>query len=337
MAPRSHATPEHAARPAGPWPQAQDLRALHRSLALLRAVDLRSLELSQAGHAGAYMPLAGSECVLAGVAATLAPKDWVLPGRRQSAIALLRGLSCTAWFAQVLGRTSDPSRGRQEPGHLGARAVRVTSPSSIVGANLPHATGVALAMKNAGRREVAVALAGMAAVAGPDFHVALNFAAVWGAPAVFVITSGPGLEQHSASESVAVKASAYGITAVTCDGSDVVAVGSALEGALERARDGGGPMLVEARVPDAGRALHVVGRDVDDDPAARLAAQLVHEGVFSEEDARATQESVTAEVEAAALAALALPPPPASTLFDDVFARRTPALDAQRVLWLKES
>jgi pyruvate dehydrogenase E1 component alpha subunit/2-oxoisovalerate dehydrogenase E1 component alpha subunit len=225
------------------------------------------------------------------------------------------------------------------PQHGSWRSVHVVSASTPIGSQLVHAVGVARGMQQAGRGEVAVALAGQAAVATGDFHCALNFAAVQDAPAIFVLTSDERLGDHTATAGIAPKAAAYGLPGVVVDGGDVDAVLDAVARARERARSGAGPTLVEAVVPTpppcgptAGpRPLGAPWDDVD--PVARHERRLLHAGLLAPEAADDARRHAKDAVASAVTWARALPPPPGDTLVADVFARPTPALAAQRDLW----
>jgi TPP-dependent pyruvate/acetoin dehydrogenase alpha subunit len=320
-----------------PGPDAERLVAAYSSAALIRAADEKAVELSRAGRTGLVVPATGCEVLLGGTAAAMRADDWALPGVRQSPIALARGLAPVSWFSQILGRIADPSRGRQEPYHPSVASLNVFSVSTTPGTQLVHATGVGRAMARAGRGAVAVALCGEASVATDSFHTGVNFAAVWQAPVVFVVTRGSRFGLQTASESVAIKARAYDLPAIEIDGADLPAVLEAVETALARARSGGGPTLIDARCPDAPaqgpaasgpRSMEAEAEAwAENDPLARAAALV--------SDAEALTDKARLAVEEGANAALALPPPPVETLFEDVFARRTPALDAQRASRLR--
>ena len=318
-------------------PGAERLAAVFASAALIRASDEKAVELSRAGHCGLVVPATGLEVLLAGTAAAMATEDWALPGPRQSPIALARGLQPVSWFSQVLGRIADPSRGRQEPYHPSVASLNVFSVSTPTGTQLVHAVGVGRAMARAGRGAAAVALCGEGAVATDSFHTGVNFAAVWNAPVVFVVARGSQLATQTASESVAVKAEAYGIASAQIDGADACAVLEAVDQALARARAGDGPTLIDALCPDApAEGPAATGpRSIEDEEAAWAESDPLARAAALVKNAEALGDEARLRVEEGAAAALALPPPPPETLFEDVFARRTPALDRQRADWLK--
>ena len=320
----SSARKRRAAPETGPLAQA------YRSAALIRAADEKAVELAHAGHAGLVVPATGLEALLAGTAAVLRDTDWVLPGVRQSPIALARGLQPVSWFSQLLGRIADPSRGRQEPYHPAVRSLNVFSVSTPTGSQLVHAAGVGRAMAKAGRQQVAVALCGEAAAATADFHTGVNFAAVWGVPVVFVVARGDSPARLVATETVAEKAEAYGLAARELDGGSLAEVIEAMGEAVEQAR-AGEPVLVDAACPDPPPAgPRAAGpRDPEAEERAWTERDPLRRAAESVEAAQSLDAEARDAIEAGAAAALRLPPPPAELLFDDVFARRTPALDAQ--------
>ena len=325
------------------------LDAACRDMALLRAVDEATSALALRVPMGPAPSTLGLEGLLAGLAVALQERDWVLPGPRHSAIALLRGASLTAWFGQALGRACDPARGRQSPGLASFRSLNVVSASTPPGSQLPITAGVGRAMKLAGRGEVAVALCGHGAVASGDFHVGLNFAAVSRSPVVFVVSTQGDLSDATATRSVAIKGIAYGIPATEVDGGDPLAVEMVMRQAIESARSGKGPQLVDATCPAPGRPstsrLHAVrettetGDDAEwsrRDPLARAERQLAENGGPDAPGLAGRRAEILERVHAAIEAVLELPAPDPSLLFDDVFARPTPALLAQRRDWIAD-
>ncbi|MEM7246094.1 MAG: thiamine pyrophosphate-dependent enzyme [Acidobacteriota bacterium] len=312
----------------------------YRSIRLLRLVDETADRLARAGEMGVHVPCRGQEALLAGVAAATRAGDWLMPGPRQSSIGLLRGLSLVSHFSQLLGRSADPSRGRQAPGHPTVRSLNLFSVATPVGSQLIQAAGVGLAMKRAERGEVAVTLGGAGAVATADFHVGMNFTALWAVPVVHVFAV--ATDDRSELPGPAARAAAHGLHAVEVDGADARAVHDTMAAAMERARSGEGPTLVEASFPEPLRVtpesgLRLVG-DSDEtswsevDPLERCR----RDSGLAAADADAIDAELQSAVDDGVAAALALPAPPTSLLFDDVFAERTPALEAQRREWLAQ-
>lgn len=320
------------------------LEASWRDMAFLRAVDEATRELALRMPMGPAPSTLGLEALLSGVAVAIIERDWLLPGPRQSAIALLRGASLHAWFGQVLGRSSDPGRGRQSPGLASFRSLNVVSSSSLPGSQLPIAAGVGRAMRMAGRGEVAVALCGHGSVATGDFHVGLNFAAMAKAPVVFVVATQGDLSSATATRSIAIKGIAYGIPAFEIDGSDPLEVEMAVRQAVEAARTGRGPQLLDVTCPSpvlVTPGLRAVPDDAatgwaGSDPLALAGARLAEGGGPDAAQLQARRTEIRQRVDQAIEAVLALPGPDPSLLFDDVFARPTPALLGQRRDWMAD-
>jgi TPP-dependent pyruvate/acetoin dehydrogenase alpha subunit len=326
-----------AAKRTGSGQDAKRLTAAFSSAALIRAADEKAVELARAGRTGLVAPATGLEVLLAGTAAAMSEADWALPGVRQSPIALARGLQPVSWFSQLLGRIADPARGRQEPYHPAVASLNLFSVSTSPGTQLVHAAGVGRAMAREGRGAAAVALCGDASAATDSFHTGVNFATIWKAPVVFVVGRGSQIARQTATESIAVKAAAYDLPAVEIDGGDLAAVLNALDAALARARAGEGPTLIDATCPDApAQGPSPSGpRSLEAEEEAWAANDPLTRAAGLVKNAEALAETSRQAVEDGAAAALALPPPPLATLFEDVFAQRTPALDRQRADRLK--
>jgi pyruvate dehydrogenase E1 component alpha subunit/2-oxoisovalerate dehydrogenase E1 component alpha subunit len=272
-----------------------------------------------------------------GTAAALADGDWIVPALREAGVGLFRGMPLRQYVAQIFGNAHDNSKGRQMPCHPCDRGVNYVVMSSCVSTQVPHAVGIAMAMKirgDAGR--VAIGYMGDGGTSEGDFHVALNFAGVFRPPCVLVCQnnqwaiSTPGKRQ-TASETIAVKGLAYGLESLRVDGNDVVAVWEATRYAVEKARRGEGPTFLESltyRVsahsssddPSRYRDESVTQEwRTQRDPLQRMRAWLTARGWLSEAEDRSLAESIEAEVRDAIAAEEAAPPPPIESLVEDVF------------------
>ncbi len=289
-----------------------DLTALYESLVLARIVDERCARLQQAGRIGFWAPSGNSAAVSAGAARAFQDGDWLYPSYRDVAAFLVRGGSIEQLFAQILSSREDLGRGRQLPGHATLPSGRFVSVSGPLATQIQHAAGTAMAMKLQHDPHAVLALFGVAATDQAAFQVALSTAARHTAPAVFVC--------RCASASLAPIAVAYGIMAVSVDGTDMLAVYTAARTARRAAVGGEGPTLIEAVVPDGTTA---------EEPAGRLRPYLEYRGVWDagreEEFGRNCDERVAAAVAAAENAG----PPPADAMFDDVWAERPWMLQEQ--------
>jgi pyruvate dehydrogenase E1 component alpha subunit len=328
----------------------EHLLQLYRAMLRIRILDERMMTLQRQGRIGFYGACTGQEAACLGSAFALEKTDWIFPALREGAAMLLRGFPLVPYISQVFGNSGDLTKGRQMPSHQAARAVNQVSWSSCIGTQLPHAVGAAWAAKLKKGSTVVLAFLGDGATSSADFHVAMNFAGVFKVPLVFICQNNhwsislPTWRQ-TASESIAIKAQAYGFPGVKVDGNDVEAVHAAAKHAIERARRGEGPTLIEAETyrmgahsssddPTRYRDQGEVDQWKTRDPVDRLRAKLTDQKIWDDAaDARLRTE-ILDEVNAAIAEAEKLPPPDASTLFDDVYAEEPWNLTEQRQQFL---
>jgi pyruvate dehydrogenase E1 component alpha subunit len=319
---------------------------LHRAMLRIRALDERMMKLQRAGRIGFYGMAKGQEAAVVGSAAALEERDWIVPALREGGAALLRGLPIDRVVSQCIGNDGEPSRGRQMPCHYTDRDRRFVSMSSVIGTQIAHAAGMAIAARIRGDDVVVMGYMGDGATSSNDFHAGLNFAGVRKAPAVFVCQNNQWsisvpVAQQTAAATIAAKGRAYGIPSVRVDGNDVLAVHQVCREAVERARTGEGPTFVEALTyrreghsssddPTRYREEEEVAAWAARDPIDRMRAYLIRRELWDEEreDAflAAFREELTASIRAAEAAAA----PPAESLFTDVYAEPTPGLVEQR-------
>jgi pyruvate dehydrogenase E1 component alpha subunit len=315
---------------------ADELRRIYRGMMLIRVMDERLLGLQRQGRIGFYGEARGQEAAVIGAAAALGPRDWLVPALREAGAGIFRGLSLRSYVAQIFGNDNDVAKGRQLPCHPGSRAARYVTMSSCIATQLPHAVGMAWAAKIKGDDAVVLGCLGDGATSEEEFHVAANFAGVMQAPVVLFCQnnqwaiSTPATVQ-TASPTFAIKAAAYGFPGVRCDGNDVLAVYATVSAAVERARRGGGPTLVEAltyRVsahsssddPSRYRDERITEAWKKKDPIVRFRAFLTAQGLID----AAYDERLRAELDAEVRDAVAreehAPPPPLESIIEDVFA-----------------
>ena len=206
-----------------------------------RLLDQRLLPLQRQGRIGFYIGATGQEAGVIAGAHAIGPEDYFVPGLRETSAALYRGFPLRTHLAQIFGNTNDLGQGRQMPCHSGSRASRHIVMSSCVSSQLPHATGIAMAAKITGRPDVALGYCGDGGTSEEDFHVALNFAAVFKAPVVFVCQNNQWaistpLSLQTVSPTIAIKGLAYGMPSLRVDGNDVFAMYVAIKQAVDRAR-----------------------------------------------------------------------------------------------------
>jgi TPP-dependent pyruvate/acetoin dehydrogenase alpha subunit len=315
----------------------ENLLRVYRTMRLTRAVEDRTRALYFDGQiVGGVYTGTGMEATTVGAAYALRPGDVLVPLHRDLGAHLVRGTTPREVFAAWLGRGDSPTGGRDSGLHFGdMRQHMIVPTTNIVGASLPVAAGTALAAKLRGEQRVTLAFIGDGGTATGDFHEAINLAAAATLPLVCVVEhngyafSTP-TEAHARIPTLALRAVAYGIPGDTVDGNDVEAVYEAVRVAVERARGGGGPTLVEARTfrltghSEADPASYVPREQLDEwarrDPLARLEVRLRDKGWLDDDTLQALTDDVEREVEAAASEALAGPPPDPATLLQHVFA-----------------
>jgi 2-oxoisovalerate dehydrogenase E1 component alpha subunit len=197
-----------------------------------------------------YLTAKGEEAAAVGGATAYRHDDILFPSYRQSGLLLVRGMPLVTMVCQLIGNIGDNTRGRQMPVHYSWRAGNVVSISSPVGTQLPQAVGAAMAFAYRGERRVVGTWIGDGTAAQGDFHYALNFASVFRPPCVLhVVDNQWAISTHrslaTGGATFASRADAYRLPGLRVDGNDFLAVHAAEAWAVERARRGGGPTLVE--------------------------------------------------------------------------------------------
>ncbi len=314
---------------------AQDQVRLYRAMLLNRRVDERMITLQRQGRIGFYIGSIGEEAAIVGSAFAMAETDWIVPCYRELGAALLRGYSLHELFCQLFGNAADAIKGRQMPNHYALPHLRFASISSPVGTQIPQATGMAWAAKISGKKDVVLCYFGDGATSEGDFHVGLNFSGVFKAPVVFLCRNNQWaisvpFSSQTASKNVAIKGQAYGLPAVRVDGNDIFGVIEVTREAAAKAREGGGPTLVEAVTyrlaghstsddPRAYRDEAEVASWANRDPIQRFKTWLVGQGVWSQEQDARLEEEIKTEIQVNLRKAESVGPPPTASLFEDVF------------------
>lgn len=304
---------------------AERLLGIYEVAVRTRAVDVRLWSLAAQGRAGFVLTGRGHEVAQIATATTLRVRQdtaWLY--YRDLGVALTLGVSPYEVFLGALGRADDPhSGGRQLTAHFSSRALGIGSVSSEVGAHLPHAVGAAWASAVRGDDSVAMCWFGDGASSEGSAHEAMNLAAVRSLPVVFVcedngyaISVGPG---RQVAGRIADRALGYGIPGHIVDGTDVDAVLEVAEAAVERARAGDGPTLLQLEVPrivphssqddDAYRTDEQRAEAERRDPLPRLRARCLDVGALTEADDAALVAAIDGEVRDAAHRALEHPLP----------------------------
>jgi pyruvate dehydrogenase E1 component beta subunit/2-oxoisovalerate dehydrogenase E1 component len=310
-----------------------------RQMIRIRRFEEKCAELYSAGKIRGFLHLyIGEEAVAAGAMAALAPDDAVVATYREHGQALARGLSAKAVMAEMFGKREGCSRGRGGSMHIFDAATRFYGGNAIVGGGLPLAVGLALADALARRPRVTACVFGDGAVAEGEFHEALNLAALWKLPVLFVCENnlyamGTRIERALSVVDLPLKARACGVPAETVDGMDVEAVESVARRLVADVRHGAGPRFLECRTYrfrahsmfDA--ELYRDKTEVDQwktrDPLTAFGAVLRTRGMLDDRDAARLQAEVEAEIAAAVAFAEDGSWEPVEDLAKDVYSPRS--------------
>ena len=316
---------------------ADALRRMLRDMLLIRRFEEKSGEAYALGKIGGFCHLyIGQEAVGVGTMAALRPDDYVLTSYRDHGQALARGMSSRAVMAELFGKATGCSGGKGGSMHLFDVTKGFLGGHAIVGGHIPLVTGVAFAIKYREGDQVAVGFFGEAAVNNGAFHEALNMAALWRLPAIYICENnrygmGTALERASAIYDVAQRACSYDMPAEVVDGMDVLAVRDAVARAAQRARDRYTPTLLEIRtyrfmghsMSDPIHGHYRTKDEVDEmkarDPIHTFADKLRADGLLDDEHWQAMEADVTDEVEDALRFADESPEPSPEALTADVY------------------
>ncbi len=323
-----------------------ELLSLLRWMLLIRALDEKMLLLQRQGRIAFFGPSAGQEASIAGSGFVARATDWIYPALREGGILLMRGFPIARYFGQMFGNVLDTQKGRQMPMHFSSGEHRFVSLSSVIATQLPQAVGTAWAAKIRKDDVVTYGYIGDGGTSEGDFHCALNFAAVGRVPCVIICQNNQWaisvpFAKQTASDGIAIKATAYGMPGVRVDGNDVLAVVSAVREAHERARRGDGPTLVECVTYRRG------GHSSSDDPTRyrdeskmqpwllvdpieRFKEHLTARSVLDQAELDRMLGEIRSEIDAGLKTAEPAIQPAVDTLFTDVYSKLPQTLAAQR-------
>ena len=316
-------------------------RELLRSMLLQRRFEERTAEAYALGKIGGFCHLyIGQEACGTGAISVLRDDDYVITTYRDHGQALARGMSPRAVMAELFGRADGCARGKGGSMHLFDAGRNFLGGHGIVGGHIPIATGVGFAIKYRGGDQVIICFMGEAAVNNGAFHEALNMAALWKLPVIYIIENnrygmGTALERASAINDIAERAAAYDMPRAVLDGQDVLAVRQGIGEAVERARRESIPTLVEVRtyrfmghsMSDAVSGTYRTKAELDEylkrDPITLLRSTMQEAGELSEEEVAKMDEEIKAIVQDAWDFADASPEPPLEALYEDVLVDTT--------------
>ncbi len=317
----------------------EDLLEMHYHMLLARRVDERSWILNRQGKAPFVISCQGQEAAQVGAVYNMRPgHDYLYPYYRDLGMTLFLGQTPRDQFLSVMGKREDPnSGGRQMPNHFSARELNIVTASAPVGVQYPQATGTALAFKVRGEDGVVLVCGGEASTSGGDWHEAMNFAGIHDLPVVFLVQNNAYAisvpEKAQVAGSIAGRAAGYGFPGVEVDGMDVLAVYEAAREALERARRGEGPTLIEAKT------YRITAHSSNDDdrryrereeieawrrkdPIVRFERHLEEIGVLDAEGREEVDARIRSEVAEASRSAEEAPPAEPEDALGPVYAGR---------------
>jgi len=310
--------------------------ALYQKMAFIRLADQRGLLLQRQGRFGTYAPIWGQEACQVGSGYVLQKGDWVFPAFREIGITLMMGIALKNFMLYWMGN---------EIGSRAPEGVNMMPVSIPVGTHIPQAVGTAWAAKLKGDKIVTAAYFGDGATSKGDFHEALNFAGVFKTPTIFFCQNNQFAisvprSRQTASATIAQKAIAYGFDGIQVDGNDLFAVITATKEAVDKARSGGGPTLIEGVTFRFGPhttaddpTKYRTEKEIDPwkplDPLVRLRFYLKGRGLWSEEFEQRITEEAQKEIDQAVKDAEAVPSPTPDEIFTSVFAVMTPQLKEQ--------
>lgn len=316
----------------------EELRKLMYKMVYTRVWDQRAVKLARQGRLGFYAPVAGQEASMIGSEAATEREDFILPGYRD--------IPQLVWHGFPLYQAFLYSRGHQHGGQI-PEDVHVLMPQIIIGAQIVEAVGVAMAFKLKGEKRVAITYTGDGGTSQGDFYEGMNFAGAFQAPTVFIVQNNQfaisvPVHLQTAAQTLSQKAVAAGIHGIQVDGMDVLAMYAATKEAVDRARDGGGPTLIEAVTfrygphtmsgddPTRYRTKDVESEWELRDPLIRFRAFLASKGLWSQTDEENAIEDAKNQIQEALAKADAYPKMSLEGLIDTMYESLPAELKAQR-------
>jgi pyruvate dehydrogenase E1 component alpha subunit len=312
------------------------LLALYRYMQMGRAFSNKIIALQRQGRATTFGSLAGQEATAVGLAAPMQPHDWLTTSYREIASLMVRGLPLPTLVYSFRGFTPENY----------PREARCLPIQIVIGTQMLHAVGLAMAAKISGDNVVAVGVCGDGATSEGDFNEALNFAGVFQAPVVLVVQNNGwaiSVPRHkqSAAATLASRGAGFGIPSALVDGNDILAVYDVMQRAIERARNGQGPTLVEtltyrmgahttADDPTRYRDTQEVESWRDKDPIVRYRRFLLQRDLLTETQDQELIAAIEEEMNEAVRVAESMPPMAPDSFFDYTAATLTPRLQEQR-------
>jgi pyruvate dehydrogenase E1 component alpha subunit len=322
------------------------LLKLHRFMVLARKFDDQLLNLQRQGRMGTFAPISGQEAAQLGAVSLLRPSDWFVPSFRETGAELWRGRSLESVILVFAGYAEGAlvGKGNGEEGE----AMKNMPVSIPVGTQIPHAVGIGWAIKYRQKDHVAMTFFGDGATSEGDFHEGMNFAGVYQCPVIFVCQNNHWAisfprEKQSRSKTLAQKALAYDVPGIQVDGNDVLAVYAAAQEAVDRARSGEGPSMIEcvtyrmkmhttADDPKRYRKEEEVEKWKKHDPISRFQKYLKNKELLSDIKIEELENEIQEEIKSAVKRAEEMMKDFTDPLqmFDHIYSERPPYLEEQR-------
>ncbi len=316
-------------------PSKDTCRSVLAKMTLIRRFEERAGEMYAKARIGGFLHLAiGEEATIVGATQALREDDYLLSTYREHGQALARGTEPSVVMAELFGRVDGCSGGRGGSMHLFDFDRRFLGGYGIVGGNLPLAVGLALASDYKGTDDVTLCMTGDGATNQGTFGEAMNLAALWQLPVVFLVINnqfgmGTSLERHSAVTDLSQKSEGFGVPGTRCDGMDVLDTHAVVAEALRKAREDREPQLVEAVTyrfrghsmadPEEYRSKEEVEEWRERDPVEVFARRTLEEDVLSEKDREQVESEVSDTIEEAVQFADQSPFPELDSLYDDLY------------------
>jgi 2-oxoisovalerate dehydrogenase E1 component alpha subunit len=315
----------------------QDLRDMYRTMLTARLCDEAQFRLNRQGKAPFVVPVSGHEgCQIGSTWPFRKGKDVFLPYYRDMGVCLTAGMTARDVFLGVFGKRDDPSSGgRQMPAHWSSRRLGIVTGSSPIATQIPHAAGIAYAMKLKGEDAVVGCWFGDGATSEGDWHEGLNFSGIYKLPLVWYCENNKyaisvPLSKQMAVKDVAMRAQAYGFEGEVVNGSDVLACYEASKRAVDKARNGGGPTLIEMKTyrfhphtSDDDDRTYRTREEVEEakrnDSIILFGNYIKEQGLLDDEGIEKLRAEVKGKVDAEVEAAWNAPDPEPSTALDHVF------------------
>jgi pyruvate dehydrogenase E1 component alpha subunit len=322
------------------------LLKLHRFMVLGRKFDDQLLNLQRQGRMGTFAPIGGQEAAQLGAVSLLRPSDWFVPSFRETGAELWRGRSLESVILVFAGYAEGALVGK---GNGEEEETMKNMPVSIpVGSQIPHAVGIGWGIKYRKKDDVVMTFFGDGATSEGDFHEGMNFAGVYQCPVVFVCQNNHWAisfprEKQTRSRTLAQKALAYDVPGIQVDGNDVLAVYAAAREAVDRARSGDGPSMIEcvtyrmkmhttADDPKRYRKEEEVEKWKKHDPISRFQKYLKDKALLSDKKIEELENEIHEEIKSAVKRAEEMMKDFTDPLqmFDHIYSERPPYLEEQR-------